>query len=127
MKLCLNWKVLAGLAAVGLGIWLVAPNLIGPALPLLLLAACPLSMLLMMRGMQGSQCATTAQQPASPAGVRLTQQEQLTELKAQLAILQNRQQAIAREIAEAESSIVPAVREAEDIAGAAAARAQRRA
>lgn len=53
MKMCLNWKVLAGLGAVGVGVYLVAPGLAAAALPLLLLAACPLSMLLMMKGMQG--------------------------------------------------------------------------
>ena len=51
--MCFNWKVLAGLAVVGAGILVIAPGLIIGALPLLLLAACPLSMLLMMRGMNG--------------------------------------------------------------------------
>ena len=51
-RMCLNWKVLAGLAAVGVGIWVIAPNLILAALPLLVLAACPLSMLVMMWGMK---------------------------------------------------------------------------
>jgi len=54
LHLCLNWKVVTGLAAVGLVIWIVAPYLIWTALPLLIVAACPLSMLLMMRGMGGS-------------------------------------------------------------------------
>ncbi len=34
-----------------LGVWLLAPQLLAAALPVLILAACPLSMLLMMRGM----------------------------------------------------------------------------
>lgn len=55
LHLCLNWKVVAGLAVVGLSVWMVAPNLIWAALPLLILAACPISMLLMMRGMGGDQ------------------------------------------------------------------------
>ena len=128
--MCFNWKVLAGLAAVGLGIWVVAPNLIGAALPLLLLAACPLSMVFMMRGMQGGQCSMPSQQSESPkqagrtASVRLTRAEQLTELKAQLAIVQTRQQAIAREIAELEAASMPAVREAEAVARAADERVQ---
>lgn len=53
--MCLNWRVLGALAALGVGIWIVAPNLIATAAPLLLLAACPLSMWLMMRGMSGGQ------------------------------------------------------------------------
>ena len=49
--LCLNWKVIAGLAIAALGVWVLAPQLLAAALPVLILAACPLSMLLMMRGM----------------------------------------------------------------------------
>src|SRR5260221_14197349 len=49
--LCLNWKVIAGLAIAALGVWVMAPQLLAAALPVLILAACPLSMLLMMRGM----------------------------------------------------------------------------
>ena len=49
----LNMKVVAGLAAVGLAVYLVAPNLAYAAWPLLILAACPLSMFFMMRMMSG--------------------------------------------------------------------------
>lgn len=57
--MCFNRKVLTGLAAVALGILVVAPQLFSRALPLLVVAACPLSMLFMMRGMSGTggQCA----------------------------------------------------------------------
>ncbi len=58
MKMCLNWKVLAGLAALGVGIYLVAPELASAALPYLVLAICPISMLLMMamnRGEDGQR------------------------------------------------------------------------
>ncbi len=123
--MCLNWKVLAGLAVVGLGIWVVAPNLIVAALPLLLLAACPLSMLLMMRGMQGGQCSAEPERASPPAAVRLTREEQLSELKAQLVIAQTRQEAIAREIAELEAANAPAVSAAEAVARAADEHVQR--
>ena len=53
MKMCFNWKVAGGLALLGLAVFAAAPNLIGAALPLLIFAACPLSMLLMMRAMSG--------------------------------------------------------------------------
>lgn len=51
--MCFNWKVLAGLGVVGVGIYLVSPSLVIGALPFLLLAACPLSMLFMGKGMMG--------------------------------------------------------------------------
>ena len=53
LGMCINWRVVALLAAVGLGVWIIVPALIWVALPLLVVAACPLSMLLMMRGMRG--------------------------------------------------------------------------
>jgi hypothetical protein len=52
LKMCLNPIVLAGLTATGVAIYLFAPNLIAAALPILLLAVCPLSMLLMMLTMK---------------------------------------------------------------------------
>ena len=57
---CLNWKFVAALAAAGVGIYVFAPRLAAAALPLLILAACPLSMLLMMRAMGPTgSCKTT--------------------------------------------------------------------
>ena len=49
--MCFDKRVIAGLAVVGLGVYAFAPDLIGAALPLLILAVCPLSMLLMMKMM----------------------------------------------------------------------------
>src|SRR5713226_7599507 len=54
LGMCFDWRVLTGLAAVGVGIWLVAPQLIAPALPILVVLICPLSMLLMARMMATS-------------------------------------------------------------------------
>ncbi len=81
LKMCLNWKVLAGLAVLGVGIYAVAPNLAAAALPILLLAICPLSMLFMMKGMQGGQGTSRAGE-ADP-----TREERLARLKAQHASL----------------------------------------
>ena len=136
--MCFNWKVLAGLGVIGLGIWTVAPNLIWAALPLLLLAACPLSMLFMMRGMSGGQCSTQPTQPtqaSQPARTALSREEQLAELKVELAKLQVDQMTFAREITrleamaaatEQDAASTPAVREAEAVARAADQRVQGR-
>lgn len=51
--MCLNWKVLAGLGAVAAGVLILAPGAAFAVLPLLLLAACPLSMVVMMYAMKG--------------------------------------------------------------------------
>ena len=65
MMKCLNWKVIAALAAVGLGIWALAPGVAAAALPLLVLVACPLSMVVMMRamGMGGKASCDTKASP----------------------------------------------------------------
>lgn len=47
---CLNGKVLGVLGAIGVAVYALAPDL-AAAVPLLVLAVCPLSMLLMMRAM----------------------------------------------------------------------------
>ncbi|MGI8937638.1 MAG: DUF2933 domain-containing protein [Iamia sp.] len=56
--MCLNKKVIAGLIVAGVAIYLLAPDLIGGALPLLVLAACPLSMVVMMRAMSKDRAAS---------------------------------------------------------------------
>lgn len=55
IKCCLNPKVLVGLAVVGVGVLVFAPNLAASLLPLLVVLACPLSMLFMMRAMLGQK------------------------------------------------------------------------
>lgn len=60
LKMCLNPKVLAGLAVAGLVILAIDPGLFVAALPLLILAVCPLSMLLMGKMMMGTGQASTA-------------------------------------------------------------------
>lgn len=58
MKHCLNKKVVAALAATAAAVYLLAPNVFTVALPLLILAACPLSMLVMMRMMSPASAST---------------------------------------------------------------------
>lgn len=57
MKMCFNWKVVTGVAVAGLAVFAFAPSLIGATLPVLLIAACLLSLVVMMRAMSGgSRC-----------------------------------------------------------------------
>src|SRR6266516_7657780 len=125
IQMCLNWKVLAGLAVVGLIVLVVAPQLIWAALPILLIAACPLSMLFMLRGMAGNRSAATQMQgDRLPAG--LTRDERLAELQPRMSSMQDEQEAIARQIAEIKSLEVPIVSEAEAVASAADERNRKR-
>ena len=65
--MCLNWKVLGGLGAVAVAIFLLRPQLGPSLLPLVFVLACPLSMIFMMRGMSGMGGGQ-----APPAGGSLT-------------------------------------------------------
>lgn len=123
LGMCLNWKVVAGLAVVGVIILVVAPQFLWVALPLLIVAACPLSMLFMMRGMAGggsqaSSQSSLMQGDSLPAG-SLTRDERLSELQSRLSNVQAESEAIARQIAEIQSPEVPVISEAESIARAA--------
>jgi predicted permease len=57
-RMCLNPKVIALLIVLGVGVVIVAPSFATRAIPLLVVAACPLSMLLMggmmMKGQRGA-------------------------------------------------------------------------
>ena len=65
--ICLDKRVVGGLALVGVSAWLLAPHLVLSLLPLLVLAACPLSMVVMPRGMARGQCASHPARAAQPA------------------------------------------------------------
>ncbi len=85
LKHCLNWKVIAGLAAVGVGVYFVAPELAAAALPILVLAICPLSMVLMMWSMQGGRGGEGRASQEAETGP--TREEHLGRLRAQQADL----------------------------------------
>ncbi len=96
-----NKKVIGGLAVVGLGIFTVAPNLFVSALPLLLVAACPLSMLFMGKAMMdGNSCSRGESVPEPvpvPAG---SSEERLAQLRTQLATINDQQRMLAQQIDE---------------------------
>jgi hypothetical protein len=71
MQMCLNWKVLVGLAAVVLLVGVVAPGFFWSAIPLLVVLVCPLSMIVMlfsMRSRQGNRVTSCSPGEATPAG-----------------------------------------------------------
>jgi hypothetical protein len=95
LQMCLTWKVLAGLAAVGVGTYLIAPDLVVAALPVLLLLACPLSMMLMMRSMQQPQ--GQGRQVTREPDVEPVDGERVARLRAQRETLDDRIRALERE------------------------------
>ncbi len=120
LSCCMNWKVIVGLGAAGLGVWILAPNLIAGLLPTLVLLICPLSMLLMMpmmmMGQKSGPSSPGLTQPVNQLPVsNLSREEQLAELKAQMSNLQVQQQATLREISSLEQSKAPVLREAEAV------------
>jgi Protein of unknown function (DUF2933) len=85
VRMCFSPKVIGTLAVVAGLIFVLAPDLMFPALPLLLLAACPLSMLLMvlmMRGDHDHQARTSVPDPDGP--------DEVAALRAELASLRER-------------------------------------
>ncbi len=86
LKMCLNWKVLAGLAATGAGIYFLTPELALAALPFLVVAVCPLSMMLMMWSMRGTEDKESG----------LTREERLASLRDQQSALDEKIGALER-------------------------------
>ncbi len=60
--MCFDRRVLLALAAAGVALWIVAPEYVARIAPFLLLLACPLSMLFMMRGHTGGHTAPVTPQ-----------------------------------------------------------------
>lgn len=105
---CFDWRVLTGLAAVGFGIAVFAPKLVLSTLPFLLLAACPLSMLLMMVTMnrkgEGSITSTRRQLMSAREDTILSREEQLARLREQILSLQVQQESIVNQISALEQA-----------------------
>jgi hypothetical protein len=97
LRACADWRVVAILVAGGAGVAVFAPNLIAAAIPLLLVAACPISMLVMMRTMGGQQ--SNASPMLDPGAVDRTAQ-----LRRQLAATRLEQHQLERELARIESA-----------------------
>lgn len=112
---CLNPKLLVGLAALAVGLYVVAPELAVAALPLLLFALCPLVMFVMMKQMGSmshnaagddtdsgavstSQLTDGVQSESSPQDDAAASRPTIMELQSQLQSLQAQQTAIADQL-----------------------------
>jgi hypothetical protein len=119
LRCCLNPKVIGAALVAVLGLWLLAPGLAARAVPLLITAICPLSMLIMVWGMARGQgtasCATS--RPRSDTGVpevagqsqgsdsaRRWSAEHVVDLQTQLEDVQARRRAIVDQIARLEAA-----------------------
>jgi len=79
-EIFLNWRVLTALTLIGISIWLVAPNAVTILLLLILVAACPLTLL----GMIISKGRSKQKKQQQPRREGLPPDEQIASLKAQL-------------------------------------------
>jgi hypothetical protein len=100
---CLNGKVIAGLAVLALGLFVVAPKLVPRVAPLLLVAACPASMLVMMWGMRGNQGRSgECSRPSESAGAARSAQspeEELAALRSQVSRMTAQQELLQARLA----------------------------
>lgn len=80
---CFNRNVLIGLGVVALGVLALQPGAIGAALPVLVLLACPLSMLVMMRGMNRANAEPETSTAPDPEVVGL--RSEVDQLRAELS------------------------------------------
>ena len=84
MRMCINKRVVAGLAAVALVVFALSPRLLGAFGPVLIMAACPLSMLVMMRGLSGRDHEPSA---ANREERRVSElEEEVNRLKAEITL-----------------------------------------
>ncbi len=84
--MCLNPKVVVALAAAGVAVYAFAPGAFAAAWPLLVLAVCPLSMVLMMAMMSGGRRQEQPPHDRSDADLRA----ELAQLEARQSALRDR-------------------------------------
>lgn len=95
LRACLDPRILVGLAVVGIAIAVLAPGLVGAAFPLLLVAACPLSMVVMMLAVR---------QPGQGSPVPDSGADRSRDLRRELLDLKARQRGLETELAALEGS-----------------------
>ena len=83
---CFNWRVWAGAGVIALGVLALAPGAAGAVVPVALGLACPLSMILMMRGMGGMG---SSRSRGAATGVHDIKRARIAALEAELAELRS--------------------------------------
>jgi len=96
LRACADWRVIAILVAAGAGVVPFAPNPIAAVVPLLIVAACPLLMLVMMRTMSGHASTPTPGQVLDSA-------DRPSQLRERLAAARLEQQRLEWELARLDS------------------------
>lgn len=91
VRLCLDPRVLVAFGALGVAIWLLAPGLLIGAIPLLIILACPASMIVMAVMMRPSAGTTTDQATPRDAG----------RIRSELADLETRRTSLEAELSAA--------------------------
>jgi hypothetical protein len=101
---CLHWKILAGLLLVGLIIGVIAPSALASAVPLLIVAICPLSMIYGMRGMMGGAHAQVGHMHGAPVkGEEPAGADRAAQLRAELERLESRAAIVAEQLRTSEA------------------------
>lgn len=96
MRRCLDWRLGAGLAAIAVAIWVLAPQWAAAVLPLLIVAACPLMMLVMMPMMMRGRGSS----PVPATGAEAQAGGRAAQLRRQLADLRAQEEAVLGELTE---------------------------
>ena len=84
--MCINKRVVFGVAAVALAVLAFSPRLLAGLTPVLVMAICPLSMVFMMRGMNGRRAGETASAADSGDRQRRELEEEVNRLRAELTL-----------------------------------------
>ena len=98
IECCLNWRVIVGLALVGVALFLYAPKLATAYLPILLALVCPISMLVMVLSMSRK---ATGGRSNEVALSNLSRDQQLQLMEERLERVQQQHRAIASQLADA--------------------------
>jgi hypothetical protein len=91
---CIDKRVVAGLAAAALAVMVFDPSALGRVLPLLFAAACPIGMIVMMRGATARGCHRPAEGMADGGAVPTpaSAEEEIARLRLEVARLRATQE-----------------------------------